>query len=113
VSGATSERPGLGEAISHLREGDCRVVWNLDRPGRSLKDLIVKVEALGDALPVRRARWVPAEISEGAEAKVPSTRRDAFEGNTNFLWGIDLFSLYRRWSRNYKPATRPNQADLV
>jgi DNA invertase Pin-like site-specific DNA recombinase len=29
VSGAKSERPGLEEAISHLRKGDCLVVWKL------------------------------------------------------------------------------------
>jgi len=48
VSGAKSKRPGLEEAMSHLRKGDCLVVWKLDRLGRSLKDLIEKVESLAD-----------------------------------------------------------------
>jgi len=39
VSGAKSERPGLEEAISHLRKGDCLVVWKLDRLGRSSSQL--------------------------------------------------------------------------
>jgi DNA invertase Pin-like site-specific DNA recombinase len=31
ASGAKIERPGLAEAISHLRSGDTLVVWRLDR----------------------------------------------------------------------------------
>ena len=46
VSGAKADRPGLGEAFSHLREGDVLVVWKLDRLGRSLKDLIEKIDRL-------------------------------------------------------------------
>jgi DNA invertase Pin-like site-specific DNA recombinase len=40
VSGAKAERPGLTEALDHLREGDTLVVWRLDRLGRSLANLI-------------------------------------------------------------------------
>ena len=40
ASGAKADRPGLAEALSHLREGDTLVVWKLDRLGRSLKQLI-------------------------------------------------------------------------
>lgn len=40
VSGATTERKGLEEALSYIREGDTLVVWRLDRLGRSLKHLI-------------------------------------------------------------------------
>ena len=40
ASGAKVDRPGLTEALSHLREGDTLVVWKLDRLGRSLKQLI-------------------------------------------------------------------------
>jgi DNA invertase Pin-like site-specific DNA recombinase len=46
LSGATAERPGLEEAMDYAREGDVLVVWRLDRFGRSLKDLIAKVETL-------------------------------------------------------------------
>ena len=48
LSGATAERPGLQDAMDYAREGDVLVVWRLDRFGRSLKDLIAKVETLGD-----------------------------------------------------------------
>lgn len=37
TSGATTDRPGLQEALSHLRESDTLVVWKLDRLGRSVK----------------------------------------------------------------------------
>jgi DNA invertase Pin-like site-specific DNA recombinase len=46
LSGATSDRPGLQEAIDYVRPGDTLVVWRLDRFGRSLKDLVTKVERL-------------------------------------------------------------------
>lgn len=46
MSGARSDRPGLQEALSHLREGDVLVVWKLDRLGRSVKGLVDLVEEL-------------------------------------------------------------------
>jgi DNA invertase Pin-like site-specific DNA recombinase len=48
VSGARAERPGLTEALDHLRSGDTLVVWRLDRLGRSLPHLIETVTALAD-----------------------------------------------------------------
>ena len=46
MSGAKRERPGLSEALSFVRTGDTLVVWRLDRLGRSLKDLITRIEEL-------------------------------------------------------------------
>ena len=46
MSGAKSERPGLSEALAFVRAGDTLVVWRLDRLGRSLKDLIARVEEM-------------------------------------------------------------------
>src|SRR5712691_11916893 len=46
ITGIKEERPGLTEALTHLREGDTLVVWRLDRLGRSLKHLIETVTAL-------------------------------------------------------------------
>jgi len=31
------KRPGLAEALSHARKGDCLVVWRLDRFGRAIR----------------------------------------------------------------------------
>src|SRR3954471_885077 len=45
ASGSVTDRPGLAQALSHLRTGDTLVVWRLDRLGRSLKHLI---ETIGD-----------------------------------------------------------------
>lgn len=45
ASGARG-RPGLRDALNHLRTGDTLVVWRLDRLGRSLKDLIARAETL-------------------------------------------------------------------
>src|SRR5438067_11175877 len=46
ASGASTERPGLDQALSHLRMGDTLVVWRLDRLGRSLQHLITTIRAL-------------------------------------------------------------------
>ena len=46
VSGTKDQRPGLEDALSHLREGDTLVVWRLDRLGRSLRHLIDTVTSL-------------------------------------------------------------------
>ena len=48
VSGTKANRPGLTEALSHLRQGDTLVVWRLDRLGRSLRHLIDTVTDLQD-----------------------------------------------------------------
>jgi DNA invertase Pin-like site-specific DNA recombinase len=40
TSGANTDRLGLREALSHLREADTLVVWKLDRLGRSVKGLV-------------------------------------------------------------------------
>jgi DNA invertase Pin-like site-specific DNA recombinase len=46
MSGTKDRRPGLEQALSHLRVGDTLVVWRLDRLGRSLKHLIETVQNL-------------------------------------------------------------------
>src|SRR5919202_3697293 len=46
VSGTKARRPGLEQALSHLRAGDTLVVWRLDRLGRSLRHLIDTVTDL-------------------------------------------------------------------
>ncbi len=46
ASGTTTERKGLDEALTFLRDGDTLVVWRLDRLGRSLKHLIETISFL-------------------------------------------------------------------
>ncbi len=46
ISGTKAERPGLADAMSHLRAGDTLVVWRLDRLGRSLRHLIDTITEL-------------------------------------------------------------------
>src|SRR3954469_21996081 len=46
ITGTKQERPGLQEALSHLRPGDILVVWRLDRLARSLTHLIETVNHL-------------------------------------------------------------------
>src|SRR3712207_1227633 len=46
ASGARTDRPGLADALGHLRQGDTLVVWRLDRLGRSLEQLIETIRGL-------------------------------------------------------------------
>jgi len=70
ASGAQAERKGLTDALAYVRSGDTLVVWKLDRPGRSLKDLITRITELNDrkigfkkslrklsSFPGARSRW--------------------------------------------------------
>ena len=59
LSGVQVERPGLKEALSHLREADTLVVWKLDRLGRSVKGLVGLVNELD---------------TDGVDAKTPAGR---------------------------------------
>jgi len=46
ISGVKSQRQGLDQAMSYLREGDTLVVWKLDRLGRSIQHLIQTITTL-------------------------------------------------------------------
>ena len=46
VSGAKSEKPGLGKCLEAIKSGDTLVVWRLDRLGRSMVHLISIVTEL-------------------------------------------------------------------
>src|SRR3954447_6027320 len=46
ASGSVTDRPGLAQALSHLRSGDTLVVWRWDRFGRSLAHLIDTIRGL-------------------------------------------------------------------
>lgn len=46
ASGARDKRPGLKQALDFVCEGDCLVVWKLDRLGRSLPHLLSIVTEL-------------------------------------------------------------------
>jgi DNA invertase Pin-like site-specific DNA recombinase len=68
LSGAQLERPGLKQALSHLRETDTLVVWKLDRLGRSVKGLVDLVNEL-------EARKVHFQsVTDGVDTKTPAGR---------------------------------------
>lgn len=49
ASGGRWERPELHRLLDQLREGDVLVVWKLDRLSRSLRDVLIIMERLGEA----------------------------------------------------------------
>jgi DNA invertase Pin-like site-specific DNA recombinase len=46
ASGSRDARAGLGKALAFIRDGNCLVVWKLDRLGRSLPHLLTTVTDL-------------------------------------------------------------------
>jgi DNA invertase Pin-like site-specific DNA recombinase len=57
---AAASRPGLSAALGDLRPGDTLVVWELDRPGRSVKEMLTIADKLhhrGIGVRILRARW--------------------------------------------------------
>ncbi len=46
ASAVKGDRPGLVDALSHVRSGDVLVMWKLDRLGRTVKGLVEFVAAL-------------------------------------------------------------------
>ncbi len=46
MTGSRRDRPGLNNALSHLRAGDTLAVWKLDRLGRTVKGLVDLVASL-------------------------------------------------------------------
>lgn len=46
ASGSRDDRKGLQQALEFVREGDCLIVWKLDRLGRSLPHLLKIVTEL-------------------------------------------------------------------
>ena len=68
ISGTKSDRPGLAEALSHLREGDVLVVWKLDRLGRTVKGLVDLVGELAN----RRVQF--RSLTDGIDTTTPAGR---------------------------------------
>ena len=68
LSGTKKTRPGLEDAISHLRAGDSLVIWKLDRLGRTVKGLIDLVGKLEEKSIHFRS------ITEGIDTTTPAGR---------------------------------------
>jgi len=49
ASGGRWDRPELHRLLDQLRKGDVLVVWKLDRLSRSLRDVLIIMERLGEA----------------------------------------------------------------
>lgn len=68
ISGVKSIRPKLELALKDARPGDTFIVWKLDRLGRSMLDLLTKV----DSLTVRNVGF--KSITEGFDTTTPAGR---------------------------------------
>lgn len=68
ASGTQKNRPGLTEALSHLREGDVLVIWKLDRLGRTVKGLVDFVGELAE----RDVQF--RSLTDGIDTSTPTGR---------------------------------------
>jgi DNA invertase Pin-like site-specific DNA recombinase len=68
ASGARMARPGLDDALSHLRKGDVLVIWKLDRLGRTIRGLIDLVGEL------RNGGIGFRSLTEGFDTSTPGGR---------------------------------------
>ena len=68
ISGTRIKRPGLDNALSHMRKGDTLAVWKLDRLGRSVKGLVELVAELEK----REVRF--KSLTDGIDTKTPAGR---------------------------------------
>ena len=68
ISGTRASRPGLDDALSHVRKGDTLSVWKLDRLGRSVKGLVDLVAELEQ----RHVHFI--SVTDGIDTKTPSGR---------------------------------------
>jgi DNA invertase Pin-like site-specific DNA recombinase len=67
-SGINKKRPGLDDAVSHLRKNDTFIIWKLDRLGRNLKGLIEFVGKLeNDGIHFR-------SLTDGIDTNTPAGR---------------------------------------
>lgn len=88
-SGATTERPALIEVLDRLRSGDVLVVYTLDRLGRTVRDVLNQVHALGEAgIGLRTlADAMPIDTSK--------------EGNAMSELALVLLSMFAQMERTY------------
>jgi DNA invertase Pin-like site-specific DNA recombinase len=68
ASGTKKNRPGLTEALSHLREGDVLAIWKLDRLGRTVKGLVDFVSELAE----REVQF--RSLTDGIDTTTPTGR---------------------------------------
>ncbi|WP_250846776.1 recombinase family protein [Aquisphaera insulae] len=75
AGGARAARPGLDQALAHLRKGETLIAWKLDRPGRSIRHLIETVGQLrqgGDLLHLDLGRVVAVRHQGHPRRRGPS-----------------------------------------
>ena len=68
ASGGRWDRPELHRMLDFLREGDCVVVWKLDRLSRSLRDLLQIMDRITD----RKAGF--RSLTESIDTTAPAGR---------------------------------------
>jgi len=75
ISGSKKDRPGLNEAISHLRKGDTLVLWKLDRLGRSLRNLMDITSKLEAAKKLLSEGIPPKDVAKNLSVSIPTLYR--------------------------------------
>lgn len=90
ASGKRDDRPGLGNCLKALRDGDTLIIWKLDRLGRNLHHLVNTVHDL-------TARGIGLKVLTGHGAAIDTTTAagklvfGVFAALAEFEREIDLF----------------------
>lgn len=70
ASAVRGDRPGLADAVSHLRCGDVLVIWKLDRLGRTVKGLVDFVADLQG----QEVQFRSLTVTDGIDTTTPAGR---------------------------------------
>lgn len=73
ISGARADRPQLAKLMATLKAGDLVVVTNLDRLGRSTRELLDLIDRIGKAGAVFRSLGDPFWDTSNAQGRLLST----------------------------------------
>src|SRR5262245_21100580 len=73
ISGVRADRPQLAKLMAGLKPSDFVLLTNLDRFGRSTRELIDRIDRIGKACAVSRSSGDPLWDTSSPQGRLPST----------------------------------------
>ncbi|WP_311379850.1 recombinase family protein, partial [Arthrobacter sp. ISL-48] len=100
-SGATTDRPGLKDALRHARAGDVLVVHTLDWLGRTVRGTL-------NMVPDLRERGVGIRILADPWTSTPPCQRATWRS-----WHSSCWRCSERWNGPARPKGHPGDAQIL